>query len=46
MSTGAKAGLGLGSILLIGLITMLMGGNPLDVIQQTGGLGSLTGTEE
>ena len=46
MSTGAKAGLGLGSILLIGLITMLMGGNPLDVIQQTGGLGSMTGTEE
>ena len=46
MSTGTKAGLGIGSMLLIGLITLLMGGNPMDVIQQTGGLGSMTGVEE
>ena len=35
MSAGAKAGMGIGSLLLIGLITLLMGGNPMDVIQQT-----------
>ena len=46
MSGGAKAGIGIGSMLLIGLITLLMGGNPLDVIQSTGGLGSMTGSEE
>ena len=46
MSTGAKAGMGIGSLLLIGLITLLMGGNPMDVIQQTGGLTMGAGEEE
>lgn len=46
MSGGTKAGIGIGSMLIIGLITLLMGGNPLDVIQSTGGLGSMTGTTE
>lgn len=46
MSGGAIAGMGIGTMLIIGLITMLMGGNPLDVIQQTGGLGSGMGGEE
>ena len=46
MSTGAKAGMGIGSLLLIGLITLLMGGNPMDVIQQTGGLAMGGGEEE
>ena len=46
MSGGAMAGMGIGGIILIGLITLLMGGNPLDVIQQTGGLGGMSGGEE
>ena len=46
MSGGAIAGMGIGTMLIIGLITMLMGGNPLDVIQQTGGLGSPAGESE
>ena len=46
MSGGAMAGMGIGSMLIIGLITLLMGGNPLDVIQQTGGLGTGVGSEE
>ena len=46
MSGGAMAGMGIGTMLIIGLITMLMGGNPLDVIQQTGGLGSPAGESE
>ena len=31
-------GIGLGGLLIIGLITLLMGGNPLDVLQNTGAL--------
>jgi len=46
MSGGAIAGMGIGGMIIIGLITLLMGGNPLDIIQQTGGLGSMTGQEE
>lgn len=46
MSGGTMAGMGIGGMIIIGLIALLMGGNPLDVIQSTGGLGSMTGQEE
>ncbi len=36
MSGGRAAGLGLGGILIIGLITWIMGGNPLAVLQEVG----------
>jgi hypothetical protein len=43
MSTGRVAGgVGLGGLIIIGLITLLLGGNPADVLEQMGGLG---GTE-
>ena len=45
MSGGAVAGLGLGGIALVALITLLMGGNIGDVIQNvqnSGGMGSMT----
>ena len=43
MSAGKVAGgVGLGGLLIIGIITLLMGGNPADVLEQMGGL---TGTE-
>ena len=48
MRGGAKAGLGIGGIIVVALVVWLSGGNPLDaVVQQVsenGGLGSLTGT--
>ena len=48
MRGGAKAGLGIGGIIVVALVAWLSGGNPLDaVVQQVsenGGLGSLTGT--
>lgn len=40
---GKAAGLGLGGLVIAGLITWLLGGNPLDVIEQAGGLGAITG---
>lgn len=43
LSGGQKAGLGIGGVIIVGLITLLMGGNPLDVLQQ---VGSMTGTEQ
>ena len=42
---GTKAGLGLGGLVIVGLITWLLGGNPLDVIQQAGGLDLGSDTE-
>ena len=45
MSGGAVAGLGLGGIALVAIITLLMGGNLGDVLQNvsnSGGLGSVT----
>lgn len=42
---GRKAGLGLGGLVIVGLITWLLGGNPLDVIQQAGGLSVGSDTE-
>ena len=38
----AAGGLGLGGLIIVGLITLLMGGDPTEVIEQMGGLG---GTE-
>ncbi|MBR5075665.1 MAG: neutral zinc metallopeptidase [Bacteroidales bacterium] len=43
MSAGKVAGgVGLGGLIIIGLITLLMGGNPADVLEQMGGM---AGTE-
>ena len=40
MSVGKTAGgLGLGGLIIVGLITLLMGGDPSEVIEQMGGLG-------
>ena len=36
MSGGTKAGMGIGGIILIGIITLLMGGNMSDVISNVG----------
>ncbi len=48
MSGGAKAGLGIGSIIVVALMAWMSGGNPLEAVMQqvveNGGLGSLTGT--
>ena len=35
---GKKASLGIGGMIIVGIIIYFMGGNPLDVLQQTGGL--------
>lgn len=42
---GKTAGLGFGGLVIVGLITWLLGGNPLDVLQQAGGLEVLTGQQ-
>ena len=42
---GRTARLGLGGLVIVGLITWLLGGNPLDVIQQAGGLSVGSDTE-
>jgi predicted metalloprotease len=42
---GKTAGIGLGGLVIVGLITWLLGGNPLDVIQQAGGLSAITGSD-
>lgn len=47
MSGGAKAGLGIGGIIMVALIAWISGGDPLSAVMQevqNGGLGSLTGT--
>ncbi len=48
MGGGAKAGLGIGGIIVVALMAWMSGGNPLEAVvqtvQQNGGLGSLTGT--
>ena len=43
---GRKAGIGLGGLVIIGVITWLLGGNPLDVVRQAGGLEMITGGEQ
>ena len=45
MSGGSKAGLGLGGILIVGLITLLMGGNLGDVLETVGSQ-AIVGTEQ
>jgi len=49
MSTGGKAGLGIGGIAVVALITFLMGGNLGDVVQNVqnaGGLGGVTSSSQ
>lgn len=41
---GRNAGIGLGGLVIVGLITWLLGGNPLDVVRQAGGLEAITGS--
>lgn len=41
---GKTAGIGLGGLVIVGIITWLLGGNPLDVLQQAGGLEVLSGS--
>lgn len=42
---GRTAGIGLGGLVIVGLITWLLGGNPLEVIQQAGGLEGISGSQ-
>ena len=37
-SAGKAADMGIGGLVIVALITLVMGGNPLDVLQQAGGL--------
>lgn len=46
LSGGAATGLGLGGVLIVGLITLLMGGNLGDVMQNVAGAGGLGGGTE
>ena len=43
---GKTAGIGLGGLVIVGIITWLMGGNPLDVVRQAGGLEAITGSQQ
>ena len=45
LSGGAATGLGLGGVLIVGLITLLMGGNLGDVMQNVAGAGGIGATE-
>ena len=40
---GKATGLGLGGLVIVGIITWLLGGNPLDVVRQAGGIEAITG---
>ena len=44
-SAGRTAGLGIGGMVILGLIIWATGGNPLQVLQYSGGMGSGTQTE-
>ena len=46
MSTGGKAGLGIGGIAIVAIITLLMGGNLGDVVQNVQNAGGLGGYEQ
>lgn len=47
MSTGRKVGIGgIGGLIIAGILTLLMGGNLGDVLQNAGQMGALTGGEE
>lgn len=41
-----NAGIGLGGLVIVGIITWLLGGNPLDVVRQAGGLEAITGSQQ
>ena len=43
---GKAAGLGLGGLVIIGIISWLLGGNPLEVIEQAGGLEAITSSQQ
>lgn len=43
---GRNAGIGLGGLVIVGIITWLLGGNPLDVVRQAGGLEAITGSQQ
>ena len=43
---GRNAGIGLGGLVIVGIITWLLGGNPLDVVRQDGGLEAITGSQQ
>ena len=43
--TGKAAGIGLGGLVIAGIITWLLGGNPLSVLEGNGGLGSILGED-
>lgn len=45
MSMGKVGGLGIGGVIIVGLITLLMGGDPVEVIQQMGGISAGQQTE-
>ncbi len=44
--SGRNAGIGLGGLVIVGIITWLLGGNPLDVVRQAGGLEAITGSQQ
>ena len=44
-TAGRTAGLGIGGMVILGLIIWATGGNPLQVLQYSGGMGSATQTE-
>ena len=47
MSTSKKVGIGgIGGLIIAGILTLLMGGNIGDVLQQAGNMGAITGTEQ
>lgn len=43
---GKAAGLGIGGLLIAGIITLLLGGNPLEVLQHAGGLEIIMGSQD
>lgn len=43
---GKAAGLGLGGLLIAGIITLILGGNPLEVLQHAGGLEIIMGSQD
>ena len=46
MGGGAKAGLGIGGMIVVAIITLLMGGNATDVLQNTGLMSGSTQTQQ
>lgn len=46
MSAGKAGGLGLGGMIIVGIIALLMGANPMDILQQAGSMPQIGGTSE